>query len=108
MKYGLARNIQVYNIDTQKGGEVISTTGDYLQAQMWMDKHMDGYDSEIKDVLQAYAWAYFALKRNGRLKEFGISEELTDETLLEMANVVTVYLEQIEDGSLPLANQPKK
>ena len=90
MRYGLARNIQVYNIDTHEGAEIVSTTGDYLQAHMWMKEHEKDYDEEMRDVLQAYVWAYFAIKRNGELAKFDLPEELTGAGLFKMADCTTV------------------
>ena len=108
MKYGLARNIQVYNIDTHEGAEVVSTTGDYLHAHMWMKDHVNDFDEETRDVLQAYVWAYFAVKRAGLLDKFDLPEKLTKDGLFKMADCTTIFLDTIDDGSLPLARSEKQ
>lgn len=108
LKYGLARKINVYNVTTQMGEEVLSTAGDYFQAQLWADKGLSGIPDEMKDVISTFAWAYFALKRNGKLNTYGLPDELTQEALFEMADNITVYIDQIEEGSLPLAEKPPK
>lgn len=111
MKYGLTRKLNVYSIEDQKGEEVIATAGDYLQSQLWCSNNLKGVADGIADLYQTYAWAWFALKRNGKLAEYGINAELSQDALTEMASTVTVFMESIEDDSLPLAGtgtQPKK
>lgn len=110
LKYGLTRKIDLYDVDTHEGLEVISTTGDYLKAHMWLNKNLKSDDEELRDILQAYAWAYYALARTGNLGKFSLESELTKDILFSMADHMTVFLNPIEDGSLPLANsqtQPK-
>lgn len=111
MKYGLTRRLHVYSIEEEKGEEVIATAGDYLQSQMWCSKHLGNLEDGIADLYQTYAWAWYALNRHGKLAEYGIAEELSQDGLTDMASAVTVYLETIEDDSLPLAGSatpPKK
>lgn len=103
MKYGLTRNLHVYNIQTQKGEVLISAPGDYLQSQLWCQKHLKGLDDGIADLYQTFAWAWHALKRNGKLEEYGLSPELTVDALTDMADTVSVYMEVIKDDALPLA-----
>lgn len=105
LKYGLARTVDIYNIETQEGGQIIASTGDYLQAHLWLNKNLKSEDEEMRDILQAYAWAYFAAKRNGDIDRFGLPQKLEKkDDLFDMANVCTVYLEPIQEGTLPLAN----
>lgn len=103
MKYGLTRKLNVYGLESQKGEEIIATAGDYLQSQLWCSKHLKGIDGGIADLYQTFAWAWFALSRNGRLSEYGIAAELTQDALTDMASTVTVFMEAIPDDSLPLA-----
>ncbi|MDY3129287.1 MAG: hypothetical protein SOW20_04575 [Berryella intestinalis] len=110
MKYGLTRKLNVYGLETKKGEEVIATAGDYLQSQLWCSSNLNGVDGGIADFYQTFAWAWFALKRNGKLEEYGIAAEITQDALTDMASTVTVYMEAIEDDSLPLAGSatPRK
>ncbi len=111
MKYGLTRNLNVYSIEAQKGEEVIATAGDYLQSQLWCSSNLKVVDDGVADLYQTFAWAWFALKRNGKLAEYGLAAEITQDALTDMASAVTVYMEGIPDDSLPLAGsatQPKK
>lgn len=103
MKYGLTRRLNVYSIAEQKGEEVIATAGDYLQSQLWCSKNLKGLDEGIADLYQTFAWAWFALNRAGKLEEYGVSGEISQDALTDMASTVTVYLESIPDDSLPLA-----
>lgn len=103
MKYGLTRNLNVYNVETQKGEVLLSTPGDYLQSQLWCAKNLKGFEGGIADLYQTFAWAWFALKRNGKLDEYGIQPELSVYALSAMANSVTVFMEEVKEDSLPLA-----
>ena len=60
MKYGLAKRVNFYNIDTHEGAEVVATTGDYARAEMWMKKNVKDMEGELRDIVFPYAWAYFA------------------------------------------------
>lgn len=108
MKYGLTRNLNVYSPEEQKGEELIATAGDYLQSQLWCSNNLKGLQEGIVDLYQTFAWAWFALKRHGKLAEYGISAELSQDALTEMASTVTVFMEAIPDDSLPLAAKPPK
>lgn len=108
MKYGLTRKLNVYNFESQMGEEVIATAGDYLQSQLWGKKNLKDIDGDLADLFQTYAWAWFALKRDGKLAEYGINAELTQETLIDMASTVSIQMESIPEDSLPLATQRKK
>ena len=106
MKYGLARRINLYNIETNVGGEVFSPAGDYIQSQLWCNRHLDGLPDDIADLYQTYVWAWHAARRAGELDRYGLPAELTRETLDEITNTVTVYLDVVEEDSLPLAGSP--
>lgn len=111
MKYGLTRKLNVYSIESQKGEEVIATAGDYLQAQLWCSKNINGLPDGMADLMQTFAWAWYAMKRNGKLADYGIAPELSQDALIDMASTITVYMESIPDDALPLAGsatQPKK
>lgn len=111
MKYGLTRKLNVYSFEGQKGGEVIATAGDYLRSQLWCSKHINDVEEGIADLYQTFAWAWFAMKRNGMLDDYGVAAEISQDALTEMASAVTVYMETVPDDSLPLAGsatQPRK
>lgn len=104
LKYGLVRNLNIYDLATQKGGEVISTAGDYFQAQLWRDKNLKDMNDDLQEIVFPFVWAFYALKRNNDLETYDLPEKLTRDGLEDMANHMTVYIDQVKDGSLPLAN----
>lgn len=110
MKYGLTRRLNVYSIEKQIGDELIATAGDYLQSQLWCNNNLKGMDEGLADLYQTFAWAWYAMQRNGKLDEYGVASELSQDALNDMASTVTVYMDSVEDDSLPLASetQPKK
>lgn len=105
MKYGLTRYVYVYDFKTEKGEKVIATGGDYIRSQMWCKNHVKVSDEGLNDLLQTYAWAYFALKRLGKLGDYGIDADPSQDALIGMADKVSVYTESIKDDELPLATQ---
>ncbi len=111
MKYGLARKLYIYHFETQKGEELIATGGDYTRSQLWCKKNLNDVDTELADLFQSLAWVWYALKRNGKLADYGVSAELTQEGLLEMFDGLTFQFESFAEDALPLAStptQPKK
>lgn len=111
MKYGLTRKLNVYSIEDQKGEEVIATAGDYLQSQLWCSNNLKNLPDGMADLMQTFAWAWYAMKRHGKLADYGIAPELSQDALINMASTITVYMEAIPDDALPLAGsatQPKK
>lgn len=107
MKYGLTRYVNVYNFESERGERIIATAGDYIRSQNWCKKNVKADDDGMADLLQTYAWAYFALKRSGKLEEYGLAPEVSQDALMDMADTVSVFMEQIEDDSLPLAPTPE-
>lgn len=104
MKYGLTRYVYLYGYESQRAEKVIATAGDYVRSQMWCKKNVKTGDDGLDELLQTYAWAYFALRRLGRLAEFGIAPEPTQEGLIDMADRVSLYTEAVKDDELPLAS----
>lgn len=106
MKYGLTRIVQIYSFEDEKGEELVATPGDYLQANMWSAKSLGNVEpKDAEDLLGVYAWVWFALKRLGKLDEYGIAAEIDQAALIDMAGKVSVYLEEPRKDSLPLATE---
>ena len=103
MKYGLTRKLNAYDLDSKQSVECIATAGDYIQSQLWCQRVLKDMPAGIMDIYQTFAWAWYALKRRGELEKLGLGEELTRDELDNMTVRITVYMEGIEDDSLPLA-----
>ncbi len=108
MRYGITRKVSIYGLENHEADEVIATPGDNLQATLWSSKDLGGMPSEAKGVLETYAWAYFAMKRQGLLGKYGIQGEPTVDGLMDMADKVTLYFEEVPEDSLPLAGAKPK
>ena len=104
MKYGLTRKLNAYGIETGYGTVVVAMAGDYIKSQLWCQEGIDGVPEGIADLYQTFAWAWFALDRNGLLGKFGLEGPLSRDALDDMARKVTVYMESVEEDSLPLAD----
>lgn len=101
MKYGVARRLDVYGIESGKGESIITSAGDWARADRWCREHLEG-DGSVVGLLQTFCWAWFALQRTKKLTEYGVTSELTVDGLYEMLDILTVDIEEIEDDSLPL------
>ena len=111
MKYGLARKLYVYDFGTEMGEELIATGGDYTRSQLWCKKNLKDVDADLADLFQSLAWVWYALKRNGKLADYGVGAELTQDTLLDMFDGLTFQFESFAEDALPLAStatQPRK
>lgn len=104
MKYGLTRQVDIYCYEKETGHEVYATAGDYMRSQKWASENLGGMEEGMANLYQTYAWVWFALSRLGKLDEFGIKAEINEETIEEMAGLISVHLEPVPDDSLPLAN----
>ena len=104
MKYGLARNLDVYCPETGEGETLLALSGDYVRAQLWASKELKGADPDLAEVEAAFAWAYFTIDRNGLREKYGLPESLTKENITEAMNCVTTFFGVPEDDSLPLAS----
>ena len=107
MKYGLTRAIDVYGFEIEDGETVISSAGDYLQADLWANKHLHEADTEQEYIYKIYARAWFCLKHLGLLEKYHIEDAavLTVEILNDMTYKVSIYFSEIEENQLPLATQ---
>ena len=109
MKYGLTFVVDIYDFDKQEEHQIVTRPSDYIQMKLWADKELDGGLSEdVRDLRTNYATVWFALKREGRLGEFGLPDEISVETVDAMAARLSVYVTLAQDGALPLAKGRKK
>lgn len=106
MRYGMTFLVDFYDFDNERGEQILTRPGDYIQMQLWTDKHMKpaaGEDANMRDMRVNYAVTWFALKREGRLGDFGIPDELTVDVINAMADRFSVYVDTPKEDSLPLA-----
>lgn len=103
MKYGLAKKIDVYNFETNKRDTIIARPSAWHEAALWGANHKGEADEAVSGVESTYTWAYFAIKQAGKLDEYGLPGKLDRKAILSMMDTMTVYMEDLEDGDLPLA-----
>ena len=106
MRYGMTFLVDFYDFDNDRGEQLLTRPGDYIQMQLWVENNMKpkpGEDSNMRDLRVNFAVTWFALKREGRLGEFGIPEELSVDAINEMANRFSVFVDTPKEDSLPLA-----
>ena len=103
MKYGMTFIIDLYDFEKEEEHHVLTTPGDYVRMCNWADGNLpeDGRES-VENLRRNYATAWFALKRRGKLAEFGLPEGLDIEGVDAMADRFSIFVNEVEDDSLPL------
>lgn len=101
MKYGMCFKLDVYWMDEQRADEIITSPGDYMRMTDWMKANMEDDGTTAHELATNYAIAWFAMRRLG--KTDGIPAQLSRDAILDMADRFTVYVNNVEDDSLPLA-----
>lgn len=108
MKYGATFKADIYLYDEEKGETLVTRASDYLQTQLWAPSNTAKMADSAEGLYNNYALVYFALKREGRLAEFGIDyEKLTVAELNDMTERMAVYVSSFKDDELPLKAQTK-
>ena len=101
--------VDLLHFETGEWHELLVTPGDYIRMSKWADDAFpERADDPVSNLRMNYATAWFALKRMGRLGEFGLPDEIDVEALDEMADVMSVYVDEYraEDGTPPLSGTP--
>ena len=105
MRYAMTFSVDVYDFDKDEGERVIARPGDYIRMRDWADEAMPGEaDDLVRNLRVNYALAWFALRRLGRLDDYGLPGELSVAALDAMADRLSVFVEEYE-GSAPLSEK---
>ena len=108
MRYGLVFKIDVYDFDKGKGEEIVTRPCDFLQVQRWKGAIEDIAEQEVRDTYINYATLGFALKRMGRAKDFGLSDDpITVEEIEKMTERFSVFVSFVGEDELPIQAQTK-
>lgn len=111
MKTGLMRIMHVYDMQEMKREVVkVAMPGDYFNAEMWCKSNLEDMEEHdpIRYLLQTFAWVWFALVRLGKAKKYGIEGELSQEALVDLANRISVYMEEVPDDVVPLDSETQQ
>lgn len=109
MKYGMTFSIEMYDAENGEEHSILSMPGDYIRMSAWVDENLEPTANDTVNALRRnYATAWFALKRRGKLDEYGLPGKLTVEAIDAMADRFTVYVEEVAEDSLPLTGEPPK
>ena len=104
MEYGLTFVVDMYDFERGEEMHVLTLPGDYIRMSRWAEENLSDAASEtVANLRRNYAIAWFALRRRGMLGEVGLPDELTLETADAMADRFSVYINDMEDSKLPLA-----
>lgn len=107
MKYGMTFIVEMYDAEEEKEHSILTMPGDYIRMSRWAEENLEPMANDTANSLRRnYATAWFALKRRGKLAELGLPDTLTVESVDGMADRFTVYVEDVAEGSLPLAGEP--
>ena len=105
MQYAMTFEMDVYDFDAEKGESIITRTSDYVQSKLRFGKEIEKIEDEtLKGLIGNYSTAFFALKRLGKLAEYGLSDDGDGlAPIYAMTERVSVYVTgQPEADSLPL------
>lgn len=109
MKYGMTFIIEMYDAEKEEELRILTMPGDYIRMSRWADENIGNDAADTANSLRRnYATAWHALRRRGRLSELGLPEQLTVEAVDNMADRFTIFVEDVEEGSLPLAGAPSR
>ncbi len=107
-KYGVARNMKVYDFDTGEESEHVARPSAWTKASIWTEDNEIKTDAgndvpdAVEGVMSSYVWLYFALEREGLLSKYNLPETLTQETVMQMMDRFSVEVEEIQ-APLPAA-----
>ena len=108
MRLAMTFTIELYDFAREEGGVVVSTPGDYVRMQDWVDENMPECDkgSTATNLRINLVLAWQALRREDRLAEFGLVQELDmaaiDDALDHLSVFVEEYGEAKGEGASPL------
>lgn len=108
MKYGATFKADIYLYDEEKGETLVTRASDYLKTQLWAPDNTAKMADAAEGMYNNYALVYFALRREGRLSEYGIAaDKLTIDVLDGMTERMSVFVSSFKDDELPLKAQTK-
>ena len=105
MKYGMTFIIDLYDFEKEAAHHVLTTPGDYIRTKEWAVGNIGGGDENVESLRRNYATAWHALKRRGELREMGLPDALTVEAVDAMADRFSIFVNEVEDDSLPLKGE---
>jgi hypothetical protein len=101
MQYGLTKNLNVYSPELGTGEIVPVMAGSYIMALKWVQNNVE--DESEHNFFHSIAWAWYGLKKAGLLDKYELPKKLTYDSAIEVADKITIYLDDVEPDSLPLA-----
>ena len=106
MEYGMAFVVDMYDFERGEELHVITMPGDYIRTSRWAGEHLAASGDEVAaNLLQNYATVWHALKRQGKLAEMGLPEELDSGALDAMADRFSIFVKEMDEASLPLTGE---
>lgn len=106
MEYGLTFVVDMYDFERNEELHVLTLPGDYIRMSTWAEQNLTERVSDTVDSLRHnYAIAWFALDRRGKTAELGLPEKLDADGVDAMADRFSIYVNDVDGSSLPLAQE---
>lgn len=107
MQYGMTFVMDMYDFERGEELHVVTMPGDYIRMCRWAEENPPEAPANetVSNLRRNYATAWHALKRRGKLEEMGLPGELTPEAMEAMADRFSIFVNEMEDGSLPTARE---
>lgn len=96
MRLSMTFRIDLYDIDEGAGEQLVSSPGDYIRMREWADANLPDDDGLVSNLRVNFALAWFTLLRRGELASYGLPDELSAEAIDEMADRLSVFVEEYE------------
>lgn len=104
MEYGMVFILDMYDFEECEAMHILTMPGDYIRMSRWTAEHSDLSGSEtVGNLMRNYALAWFALRRRGELGKYALPGELDDAVLEGMSDRFSIFVNEMDDASLPLA-----
>ena len=105
MNYGMTFIVDLYDFEKDEELHVLTTPGDYIRMCEWADENIAGPQANetVASLWRNFATVWFALERRGKLEGLGLPGELDVQSLNDMADRFSIYVNELDDASLPLA-----
>lgn len=106
MEYGLTFVVDMYDFEKGEEIHVLTLPGDYIRMSKWAEENeIEDANETVTSLRRNYAIAWHALKRRGKTEGLGLPDELTAEGVDAMADRFSIFVNDVDGESLPLARE---
>lgn len=99
----------IYDFDTEDMTVIRSRPSDYIGMEMALSKELADLPTAAQQNYNNYGVVYFALKRMGKLGDYGVDEDAPImDALDKLTQRIAFSFQPVEVDDSPLATRPKR